>query len=116
MEWLNVAIYLALVVGLAAAILTISHFLGPRRFDRQKLGPYECGVEPLAGVRERFSVHFYLVAILFVLFDIEIVFLIPWAVLYRSLGVPGLIEMGIFLAVLGWGLFYVWKRGALEWE
>jgi len=103
-------------VTLAVAILGLSHILGPRRVRREKMDPYECGVEPVASARERFSVHFYLVAILFILFDIEMVFLIPWAVLYKSLGVPGLAEVGIFVAVLGFGLAYLWKRKALEWE
>lgn len=116
MEWTGVAIYVGTVVALAATILGLSQILGPRRVQARKMDVYECGVDPLSSARERFSVHFYLVAILFILFDIETVFLVPWAVLYRKLGVPGLVEVGLFIAVLGFGLAYVWKRKALEWE
>ena len=115
-QWSQVAIYTAVVVGFGVSLLGLSHFLGPRRFKPGKLDPYECGVPALSGSRERFSVHFYLVAILFILFDIETVFMIPYAVLYKSLGVDGLVEMGIFVAVLVFGLAYLWKRGALEWD
>ncbi len=115
-EWGTVALYAAIVIGLGAVILTASRLLGPRRLAAEKLDPYECGVPLLSSSRQRFSVHFYLVAILFILFDIETVFLVPWAVIHRSLGVAGLVEMGIFLAVVGLGLAYVWRRGALEWE
>jgi len=116
MEWANVALFAALVVGLGVAILTVSRLLGPRRPFPEKLDAYECGVPVISSPRQRLSVHFYLVAILFILFDIETVFLIPWAVLFRKLAVPGLVEMGIFLGVVGFGLVYVWRRGALEWE
>ncbi|MBI5369483.1 MAG: NADH-quinone oxidoreductase subunit A [Planctomycetes bacterium] len=108
--------YAGFLVGLGGAILLISHLLGPRRHQRAKHDTYECGVAPVGTARERFPVRFYLVAILFVLFDIETVFLVPWAVTYRRLGVPGLIEMFSFIAVLGIGLYYVWRRGALEWD
>ncbi len=115
-QWTNVAVYAALVIGLGLFLLTLSHFLGPRRIKPGKLDPYECGAPILSSNRERFSVHYYLVAILFILFDIETVFMIPYALLYKSLGVPGLFEVGIFAAVLAFGLAYLWKRGALEWE
>ncbi len=121
MEWAKVALYAGCVVGIAATMLSLSYvvtrLIGPKRPPpREKLDPYECGVPILSTTRARFSVHFYLVAILFILFDIETVFLVPWAVLYRKLGVVGLAEMGIFLGVVGFGLAYVWRRGALEWE
>jgi len=116
MEWANVALFAALVLGLGVGILAISRLLGPRRPVPEKLDAYECGVPVITSPRQRLSVHFYLVAILFILFDIETVFLIPWAVLFRHLAVPGLVEMGIFLGVVGFGLVYVWRRGALEWE
>jgi len=115
-QWTNVAIYAALMIGLGVFLITLSHFLGPRKSRPDKLDPYECGVPLLSSTRERFSVHFYLVAILFILFDIETVFMIPYAVLYRAMGVAGLVEMGIFAAVLLYGLVYLWKRGALEWD
>ena len=115
-EWLHVAVYAGAVVGLGIALLAAASAFGPRNPKASKLDAYECGVPVLSSPRERFSVHFYLVAILFILFDIETVFLIPWAVLVRSLGVAGLAEMGVFLAVVVFGLAYVWRRGALEWE
>lgn len=113
---LVLTLYILALVGLGAVIITLSQFVGPRRHKRLKLTPYECGVPPLASSREQFPIHFYLVAILFVLFDVEAVFLFPWAVVYRSLGVPGLVEMFFFLGVLGAGLWYVWKRGVLDWR
>ena len=115
-EWLQIALYAGAILAIGVGILGASMLFGPRKKKRGKADPYECGVPMLSDTKDRLSVHFYLVAILFILFDIETVFLIPWAVLYRSLGVPGLIEMGIFLAVIVFGLAYVWKRGALEWE
>jgi NADH-quinone oxidoreductase subunit A len=115
-EWTNVAIYAAAIVGLGAFILLLSHVLGPRRIKPGKLDPYECGAPLLSSSRERFSVHFYLVAILFILFDIETVFMVPYAVLYKSLGIAGLIEVGLFVLVLVYGLVYLWRRGALEWD
>ncbi len=115
-QWTNVAIYTAAIVGIGLFVILISHLLGPRKHKPGKLDPYECGVPLLSSSRERFSVHFYLVAILFILFDIETVFMVPYAVLYKKLGVAGLAEMGIFVAVLVYGLGYLWKRGALEWD
>ena len=116
MEWAHVGLYSVIVVALGAAIVVLSRLLGPRRPSPEKLDAYECGVPVLSSPRQRLSVHFYLAAILFILFDIEMVFLIPWAVLFRDLGVKGLVEMGAFLGVVGFGLVYVWKRGALSWE
>jgi NADH-quinone oxidoreductase subunit A len=90
--------------------------LGPKRVLRVKMEPFECGVEPVANPRRRFSVKFYLVAMLFILFDIEAVFLYPWAVLFRDLGWFGFIEMMIFVIIVAVGLLFVWKKGALDWE
>ena len=115
-QWLNVAIYAAAIVGIGGFVILISHLLGPRKYKPGTLDPYECGVPILSSTRERFSVHFYLVAILFILFDIETVFMVPYAILYKKLGVPGLVEVGVFVAVLVYGLAYLWKRGALEWD
>ena len=115
--WTSVAIYAALMIGLGLVLVGLPRFLGPKiRPKPSKLEAYECGVPIFSGTRERFSVHFYLVAILFILFDIETVFMIPYAVLYKSLGVRGLVEVGVFAFVLVFGLAYLWKRGALEWE
>ena len=102
--------------GVAAAMIFLSITLGPRRPSRVKDELFECGNRPLGDGKSRFSVKFYLVALLFLLFDIETVFLYPWAVQYRELGWLGLLEMGTFIAVLVFGLIYVWRKGALEWE
>ena len=101
MEWLHVAAYTGIVILLGIGFLGVSAVLGPKKTTPGKLDPYECGVEPLSNARERFSVRFYLVALMFILFDIETVFLVPWAVLHLELGVFGLVEIGIFLFVLG---------------
>jgi NADH-quinone oxidoreductase subunit A len=114
--WSSAAIYAALVVGLGFSMLALTLLLGPRRPNAAKSDPYECGIPPLSESRERFSVHFYLVAILFILFDIETVFMIPYAILYEELRVAGLVTVGIFVGVLTFGLVYLWKRGALEWD
>lgn len=110
------AVYALLVALTGAGALTLSRLLGPRRPRREKAEPYECGVPILDRTRGRHNVRFYLVALFFILFDIETVFLIPWAVVHKSLGLAGLVEMGIFVGVLAAGLAYVWKRGALEWD
>jgi len=116
MEWAPVGLYSAIVLGLGVGIVVASRLLGPRRNAPEKLDAYECGVPVITSPRQRLSVHFYLAAIFFILFDIETVFLIPWAVLFRDLGVQGLAAMGLFLGVVGFGLVYVWRRGALSWE
>ncbi|MFQ5946394.1 MAG: NADH-quinone oxidoreductase subunit A [Anaerolineae bacterium] len=115
-EFGSVLIYFALVAGFAGGAVLFSTLLGPRREAAQKRIPYESGILPVGPARRRFSVKFYLVAVLFILFDIEVVFMYPWAVSFRELGVPGLIEMGLFVGVLLLGLFYLWRRGALEWQ
>jgi NADH-quinone oxidoreductase subunit A len=111
---------LLMLLGLAFAIpvllLAIAGVAGPRQPSQRKMTPFECGVEAVAETRHRFSVRFFLVALLFIIFDVEAVFIFPWAVLFRELGVFGFVEMAVFLAVLLVGLAYVWKKGALEWE
>ena len=105
-------------VSLATAIMMVmmSHMMGPQRPTPQKEMPYESGMIPLGDSRQRFTVKFYLVGILFIVFDIETIFLIPWSVSYRDLGVLGFIEGLVFVAVLGVGLLYVWRKGGLDWE
>ena len=115
-EWLNFLLYVGMAIALGAGLLFVSSLLSPKRPKAEKLDPYECGVPQLGSSRERFSVHFYLVAIMFMLFDIESVFLIPWAVMFKSLGMAGVIEMSVFVGVLGFGLLYIWRRGVLDWE
>ncbi len=115
LSYLPIIVLVVLVTGFALAILFLSSVLGPRRPSREKLSPYECGVDPIGSARERFSVKFYLVAMLFIIFDIEIVFLYPWAVVLDKLKLFGLVEMIFFLGILLIGLLYVWKKGGLEW-
>jgi NADH-quinone oxidoreductase subunit A len=104
------------VIVITLGMVGVSYVVGKRIRNKQKLSTYECGNEPFEDARGRFSVKFYLVAILFIIFDIEVVFLYPWAVIYKKLAIFGLIEMGIFLLILLAGYFYIIKKGALDWE
>ncbi|AEK59185.1 NADH-quinone oxidoreductase subunit A [Acidithiobacillus caldus] len=115
-HYLPVLIFLlvALVVGIVP--LWLGSNLGPKRPDSEKLSPYECGFEAFEDARVKFDVRYYLVAILFILFDLEIAFLFPWAVVFDAIGVTGFLAMMIFLAILVVGFIYEWKKGALEWE
>jgi len=115
-DYFPVLVHFIIVVGLAAAILGVSAWVGVRRPSREKLSPYECGIAPVGDARERFSVSFYLVGMLFILFDVEAAFLYPWAVVYRSLKWFGFFEMFLFIVVLFAGFIYIWKKGALDWE
>ena len=108
-------VIVALLFGLCS--LVFSSLVGIKKKGLPvKLAPYECGCEPVGTARERFSIKFYMIAMLFILFDIEAVFLYPWAILYKKLGAFGLVEMGLFIVILFVGYIYVWKKGALEWE
>jgi NADH-quinone oxidoreductase subunit A len=113
--YLPLALYFLVACFLAVAIVGLSRLVGRGRDGVVKLAPYECGMEPTGDARVRFSVHFYLVAVLFIVFDIEAVFLYPWALILRWLGLFGLIEMTVFIVVLLLGLFYAWRKGALDW-
>ncbi len=106
------------LVGILNAVLIIglSQLVGSARPTEVKSSPYESGMPPLGGTRERFSVNFYIIAMLFIVFDIETIFLLPWAVVFRGLPLAGFVAMVVFLAVLGVGLVYAWKKGALEWD
>jgi NADH-quinone oxidoreductase subunit A len=97
-------------------ILVISRIFGPHRPTERKSAPYESGMKPIGPAVRRLPVQFYLVAVLFILFDIEVIFFLPWAVIFRDLAVYGLVTMGVFTLILTVGLFYEWKSGALEWE
>lgn len=108
--------YLVILVSVAGGMTLAAWLLGPSRPRVGKLSTYECGMPLVGSSRERFSVKFYLVALLFILFDIETVFLIPWSLMHRKLGIPGLIEVLVFLVVLGVGYLYIYRRGALEWD
>ena len=101
---------------LAAGLITVSYLLGKRVKNRVKDMPYESGIVPTGDARQRFSVKFYLVAMLFIVFDIEAIFLYPWAVVYRELLMPGFVEMLVFVILILSGFFYIWKKGALDWS
>src|SRR5437764_15045029 len=105
-----------IAMALAAGLLTVSFLLGRRVRNKVKYTPYESGITPTGDARQRFSVKFYLVAMLFILFDIEAIFLYPWAVVYRDLKMFGFIEMLIFVVLILSGFFYIWKKGALDWS
>jgi NADH-quinone oxidoreductase subunit A len=105
---------IALVIGMVA--LAAGSVLGPHKQDAEKLSPYECGFEAFEETRMKFDVRYYLVAILFIVFDLEIAFLFPWAVVLDEVGMYGFLAMGVFLLVLVVGFVYEWKKGALEWE
>lgn len=115
-EYIPLLMLMAFVVVNGAAFVLLSQLLSNRRKTAVKGTPYESGMPPLGTARERFSVKFYLVAMMFIVFDIEAVFMIPWAQAFRRLGLFGLVEMGVFILILAVGYVYIWKRGALEWE
>lgn len=115
-QYVGVLILLFLAVCTTVGMVVAASILGPKKKFPDKMEPFECGKSPLVSPRQRFSVKFYLTAVLFILFDIEAVFLYPWAALFKQLGWFGLAEMLLFIAVLGIGLLYVWKKGALNWE
>ena len=113
--WLGVVIMIALGVGFAGVMIGLSILLGPRNPTPEKLAPYECGMPAVGDARERHSVKFYLVAMIFLLFDIEIAFLYPWALALRDLGWAGFAQVVVFMALLLAGYVYVWRKGALDW-
>ena len=115
-EYLPTLLFLIVAAGIGVALILIGNLLGPKRPSVEKLSAYECGFTAFEDARMQFDVRYYLVAILFIVFDLEIAFVFPWALVFRELGVFGLVEMGVFLALLVIGFIYVWKKGALEWE
>ncbi|HUM04243.1 MAG TPA: NADH-quinone oxidoreductase subunit A [Terriglobales bacterium] len=114
-RYLPLLLHFAIAFGIAGAIVVLSWLIGQHKPNRAKMSPYECGVQPIGDARERFSVKFYLVAMLFILFDVEAVFLYPWAVILRELKMFGFWEMSIYIAIVLVGLFYVWKKGVIDW-
>ena len=114
--YLPVAILLVLTTVLAFVVIGLSSLLGPRRGSKRKLMPYESGMSPIGSAMRRMPVRFYLVAMLFILFDIEVVFMLPYALVFRELGLFGLVEMGIFMIILFVGFVYAWKTGAFRWD
>lgn len=115
-EYLPTLLFLIVAAGIGVALIVIGNVIGPKRPSAEKLSPYECGFAPFEDARMQFDVRYYLIAIVFIVFDLEIAFMFPWALVFRDLGVFGLVEMGVFLALLVIGFAYVWKKGALEWE
>jgi NADH-quinone oxidoreductase subunit A len=115
-EYLPTLLFLFVATGIGIALIVIGNVIGPKRPTAEKLSPYECGFAAFEDSRMQFDIRYYLIAIQFIVFDLEIIFIIPWATVFRQLGVLGLIEMGIFVGMLLLGFIYVWKKGALEWE
>jgi NADH-quinone oxidoreductase subunit A len=115
-EYIPVLLFLLVAIAFAAGTIGLSSIIVPRRRNKVKMSSYECGVDPVGDARQRFSVKFYLVAVLFILFDIEAVFLYPWAVAFNQLGLYGLIEMALFIVILFVGYVYLLKKRALQWD
>ncbi|MBT8421145.1 MAG: NADH-quinone oxidoreductase subunit A [Gammaproteobacteria bacterium] len=115
-SYLPVLIFILVGFGLGVVLISINNILAPHRPDEEKLSPYECGFEAFEDSRMKFDVRYYLVAILFIIFDLEIAFLFPWAVVLKQIGMIGFWAMVIFLGILVVGFIYEWKKGALEWE
>jgi NADH-quinone oxidoreductase subunit A len=111
-----ILIMMGLGVGFAGGSVLLSQFLGPRKPTPEKMAPYECGMPPVGDARDRQSVKFYLVAMVFLLFDIEVAFLYPWAIAFRDLGLVGLWQVVTFFGLLSAGYIYVWRRGAFDWS
>lgn len=115
-EYVAIFVMMVLAAIIAAVIIGASHFLGHKTRSKAKLAPYECGMTTIGPTRRIMTIRYYIVAMLFLVFDVEIIFLYPWAVVTRSLGLFGFIEMIVFVLILFIGYIYIWKKGALEWE
>ena len=115
-NYLPVLIFIVIGLGMGAIMITLGFILSPHKPDSEKLSPYECGFEAFGDARMKFDVRYYLVAILFIIFDLEIAFLFPWAIVLTDIGMFGYVAMLIFLGILVIGFIYEWKKGALEWE
>ena len=115
-NYVPIALMFALAAGFVTLTMLVTHWLGPKRKTKVKLESFECGIEPRGNARVPFPIRYFLVAILFVLFDVEVIFMYPWAVNFKTLGINGIIEMLIFMVLLLTGFFYIIKKGALKWE
>jgi NADH-quinone oxidoreductase subunit A len=115
-DYFSIILFLAIALGLSLAFIVLNFILSPKKPDPEKLSAYECGFEPFDDSRMEFDVRFYLVAILFIIFDLEIAFLFPWAISLGNIGLLGFCSMMIFLFILTVGFIYEWKKGALDWE
>jgi NADH-quinone oxidoreductase subunit A len=113
--YIPIAIFVAVATGFALFTLVFSSLLHSEKYNKVKLEPYECGIEPTTDARDRYSIRYYLVAMLFVIFDVETVFMFPWAVIFNKLLLFGLIEMIVFIFILVVGYYYAWQKGALDW-
>jgi NADH-quinone oxidoreductase subunit A len=116
LEYIAIAVMILVATLIAAIAIGLGELLGPKKKSKVKEEPYESGIVPFGPGTRRMPVRFYLIAVLFILFDIEVIFFLPWAVVFRQLGLFGLAEMGVFVAILLIGYVYAWKKGALEWE
>jgi len=114
-NWLYVWLFIAAGGALVVVILLFSKLINPSHLTAEKLAPYECGIPPVGNPWAPFAVRYYVFGLLFLVFDVEAVFLFPWALVFRTLGTAGFVEMLLFIAVLGFGLLYAWRKGALEW-
>lgn len=115
-EYLPIALMLVFALGFVVMTMLATHYFGPKRNTQTKLEAFECGIESKGNARIPFNIKYFLVAILFVLFDVEVIFMYPWAVNFKDLGMPGFIEMVVFIVLLMVGFFYIKKKGALKWE
>ena len=115
-DYLPILVIFLVALFIAVFVIVASGLLGPKRPTKRKLMPYESGMEPIGSAQRRFPIKFNLVAMIFILFDIEVIFFFPYALVYKRLGVFGLLEMGLFMIILLIGLVYIWKKGALEWD
>ncbi len=115
-EYLPVLVFLVIAIGMSLVMVGLSFVLGKQKPDSEKLSAYECGFDPFSDARHKFDVRFYLVSILFIIFDLEVAFLFPWAISLGAIGLFGFVSMMVFLGVLTVGFIYEWRKGALEWE
>ena len=115
-SYLPILIFIGIAIFVAVAMLLLPFIVAPRHNDLEKLSTYECGFDPFGDARSKFDIRFYLVAILFIIFDLEIAFLFPWAIVLGKIGVVGFVSMMVFLVILTVGFIYEWSKGALEWE
>jgi NADH-quinone oxidoreductase subunit A len=115
-QYASVAVYIMIAAAFGVGTLMVSYVVHPRIFSSEKLSAYECGSEPISDARMPFPVRYYIIAMLFVIFDVELIFLYPWAVAFDKIGLFGLIEMVIFIALFVAGYAYAWRKGALEWD
>lgn len=113
--YIPIALFVLVATGFAVFTLIFTGLIHPTKHNKVKLEPYECGIEPLTDARDRYSIRYYLVAMLFVIFDVETVFMFPWAVIFDKLLLFGLVEMLVFISILVVGYVYAWRKGALEW-